>query len=93
MNGQFVGMGVGNCCGIFRSTSLSPVRFELLTASSMKMAVSWDVAPCSLIETGRSFRGAHCLHHQGDDRRDDGISKHLSLNLRAVATNELHVSQ
>jgi hypothetical protein len=30
----------------------------------MKMAVFWDVAPCSLVEVYR--RGAHCLHHQGD---------------------------
>jgi hypothetical protein len=25
-------------------------RFQVLTAASMKMAVIWDVAPCSLIE-------------------------------------------
>jgi hypothetical protein len=31
----------------------------------MKMAVLWDVAPCSLVETDRRFRGAYCLHHQG----------------------------
>jgi hypothetical protein len=24
-----------------------------------------DVAPCSLVETYRRFRGAYCLHHQG----------------------------
>jgi hypothetical protein len=29
------------------------------------MAVFWDVAPCSLVEVGRCFRGANCLHHQG----------------------------
>jgi hypothetical protein len=27
----------------------------------MKMSVFWDVAPCSLEETDRSFRGAVCL--------------------------------
>jgi hypothetical protein len=27
--------------------------------------VFWDVAPCSLIDTDRRFRGAYCLHHQG----------------------------
>jgi hypothetical protein len=32
----------------------------------MKMAVFWDVAPCSLVDIGRRFRGAYCLHHQGD---------------------------
>jgi hypothetical protein len=33
----------------------------------MKMAVFWDVAPCSLVEIGQRFRGAYCLHHQGDE--------------------------
>jgi hypothetical protein len=36
------------------------------------MAVFWVVAPCSLVEIYRSFRGACCLHHQGYDRSDDG---------------------
>jgi hypothetical protein len=32
----------------------------------MKMGVFWDVVPCSLVEIDRLFRGAYCLHHQGD---------------------------
>jgi hypothetical protein len=32
-----------------------------------KMTVFWDVAPCSLVEDYRHFRGAYCLHHQGDE--------------------------
>jgi hypothetical protein len=28
--------------------------------------VFWDVAPCHLVEVYRHFRGAFCLHHQGD---------------------------
>jgi hypothetical protein len=43
------------------------VRFQVLTATSMKMTVFWDVVPYSLIEIYRRFRGAYCLHHQGDD--------------------------
>jgi hypothetical protein len=35
------------------------------------MAVFWVAAPCSLVEVFRRFRGACCLHHQGD-RPDDG---------------------
>jgi hypothetical protein len=31
------------------------------------MAVFWDVAPYSPVEDDRRFRGAYCLHHQGDD--------------------------
>jgi hypothetical protein len=37
------------------------------TGYSMKMAVFWVVAPCSLEEVYRRFRGACCLHQQGDD--------------------------
>jgi hypothetical protein len=32
-------------------------RFEVLKVTSMKMAVFWDVAPCSLIDIDRCFRG------------------------------------
>jgi len=43
------------------------VRFQVLTASSMMFRVFWDVAPCSHIEVDLRFRGAYCLHRQGDD--------------------------
>jgi hypothetical protein len=39
------------------------VIFEVLTATGMKMAVFWDVALCNLVDIGRSFRGAYCLHN------------------------------
>jgi hypothetical protein len=35
-------------------------------ATNMKMAIFWDVAPCSLVDTDKCFRGAYFLHHQGD---------------------------
>jgi hypothetical protein len=38
----------------------------------MMMAVFWVVAPCSLVEVYRRFRGACCLNHQSDDHPDDG---------------------
>jgi hypothetical protein len=41
------------------------VGFEVFMAASMNMAVIWVVAPCSLVEVYRRFRGACCLHHQG----------------------------
>jgi hypothetical protein len=49
------------------------VRFEVLTAASMKMSAFWDVAPCRLLEVDRHFRGAYYLHH----RPDYGGSTHL----------------
>jgi hypothetical protein len=30
----------------------------------MKMTAFWDVAPCSLVEVDRFFRGEDCLHHK-----------------------------
>jgi hypothetical protein len=47
------------------------VGFKVLTAADMKMAVFWVVAPCSLVDVYRRFRGSCCLHPQGD-RTDDG---------------------
>jgi hypothetical protein len=49
---------------------ISQVGF--LTAVSTKMDVFWVVAPCSLVEVYRRFRGACCLHHQGmQSKRED----------------------
>jgi hypothetical protein len=42
------------------------------TKLDLKMSVFWDAVPCGLIETNRCFRGASCLHHQGDDRPTHG---------------------
>jgi hypothetical protein len=42
------------------------VRFQALTAASMKFRVFWDIAPCSHVEVDRRLRDAYCLHHQGD---------------------------
>jgi hypothetical protein len=42
---------------------------EVLAASiirAMKIAVFWEVAPCSPVDIERCFGGAYCLHHQGD---------------------------
>jgi hypothetical protein len=43
------------------------VRFQILTAASMKFRVFWDILPCSQVDVDRCFRGAYCLHHQGDE--------------------------
>jgi hypothetical protein len=32
----------------------------------LKIIALWDIAPCSLVEVDRRFRGAYCLHHHGD---------------------------
>jgi hypothetical protein len=49
------------------------VRVHVLTEAIMKMMAFWGIALCGLVEVNRRFRGAYCLHHQGDD----GGSMHL----------------
>jgi hypothetical protein len=49
------------------------VRFQVLTAACMKITVFRGVAPCSLVEVYRRFRGSCCLHRQGSlHHRADG---------------------
>jgi hypothetical protein len=43
------------------------VRCHTLTATSVKMDVLWNVGSRNLVDNDRCFRGAYCLHHQGDD--------------------------
>jgi hypothetical protein len=50
------------------TNSKRKVTLEVLTAASMKIAVFWVVAPCSLVEVYRRFTGACCIHHQGDHK-------------------------
>jgi hypothetical protein len=47
------------------------VRFEVLKAMSVKMAVFWDVAPCSLVDIDRRFIGAYCLHYRAASQKTD----------------------
>jgi hypothetical protein len=65
------------------------VRFRVLTAASMKMRAFWYIAPCSL-GVDRRFRGAYCLHHQGDEwpQRTAFIT---TLMMKAVRTSETSV--
>jgi hypothetical protein len=49
----------------------------------MKFKVFWDVLPCSQIDVDRRFRGAYCLHHQGDL---------IALMMKAVRTSEMSVN-
>jgi hypothetical protein len=60
----FVGSDLTDCP--IADNQVDKVRFQVFTATSMKMIVFWDVASCSLVEIGRRLRGACCLHHQGD---------------------------
>jgi hypothetical protein len=48
------------------------VRFQVLTATSMKITVFWDVAPCSLVEIDLVSEVLTAMN-----RPDDGGSKHF----------------
>jgi hypothetical protein len=65
-------------------------------ASNMNMTAIWDIAPCSLVEVVQHFRGAYCLHHQGDDDEllqdymwcyiPEGRHLHLKICLEDIRT-------
>jgi hypothetical protein len=54
------------------------VRSEVLTATSMKMAVVCHIAPCGLVDTDRRFREVYCLH--------------ITQMMEAVSSSEMSVS-
>jgi hypothetical protein len=66
---QFIFVMV-KCCVFFavRTEFLYIIQtsfgFKGLIILTMKITVFWDVAPCSLVEVDRRFRGAYFLHHQ-----------------------------
>jgi hypothetical protein len=45
------------------SNRMNYVRFQVLTAASMKIAVFWIVAVCGLVDVHWCCRGSCCLHH------------------------------
>jgi ribosomal protein S12 len=64
------GNGYRDCCNVcykIRRSGKPSVRFQILTAASVKFRAVWDVAPCSHVEVDRRFRGVYCLHHQGSE--------------------------
>jgi hypothetical protein len=63
----------------FRNTE-SYVKLQVLMVASMKMIAFWDIVPCSFIEVDQRFRGAYCLHHQGN--------KCITLMMEAGLTSE-----
>jgi hypothetical protein len=47
------------------------MRFQALTAESIKVIAPWNTARCSLAEVHLCLRGAYCLHHQGYESLTD----------------------
>jgi hypothetical protein len=51
-------------------------------AYMFKLTVFWDVAPCSLVDIYRRFRGACCPHPSPDWWRQQAPLKHWSISSR-----------
>jgi hypothetical protein len=64
------------------------VRFEVLTATNMNMDVFLDLEFCSLTEIHRRFRGAYCLHYQGNVPEDSLSS--LQAGFRSLRRDQLN---
>jgi hypothetical protein len=45
----------------------NPTSYFEIEREHEDMAIIWEVAPCSLIDTDRRFRGTYCLHYSPDD--------------------------
>jgi hypothetical protein len=61
--------------------------YRVLIAVNVKTTAFWDTASCNLEEVHRHFRGAYCLHHQGDQ-----VSIIIALMMEAVSTSEMLVN-
>jgi hypothetical protein len=51
----------------------------------MKMALSWGMASCSLVEAKRCFGCPYCLHHQGDN---DSMSYSIEWYEKIIMSSE-----
>jgi hypothetical protein len=69
--------GYWNIC--WTETGNSYMRFQVITAVSVKFRVFWDVAPCSHVQVYQRFRNAYYLHLQ------------YTLMMEAVCTSEMSV--
>jgi hypothetical protein len=57
------------------------------------MAVFCDVAPCSLVDVHRHFRGAYCVQHQGITFQKTAIFIRFAVEceISAVITSSLYI--
>jgi cobalamin synthase len=56
------------------------VLVALLTVVSM--AAFWDIAPCSLMEVYRRFRGAYCLNYQRYEAAHEKAAGNIGIGPR-----------
>jgi hypothetical protein len=68
------------------------VRFQVLTAASMKFKVFWDILTCSQVDVDRRFRGAYCLYHQGGRTWLHGRTSQKTLNFAKLQNDQGRVT-
>jgi hypothetical protein len=68
-------LGTGALVNYFANKQIN-VRFQVLTTASMKFGVLLHVSPSRHVEVGRRFRGAYCLHRQGETTRRHNKEHH-----------------
>jgi hypothetical protein len=55
-------------CGVLGIARIMDFVHRLMIKKQQRLERAfWDVTPCSLAGVDRRFRGAYCLHHQGDE--------------------------
>jgi hypothetical protein len=64
-------------------------RIGLSALSYFEITVLWHVAPCSLVEIDRRFKGAYHIHHQGD--RTSVTSASFYQNTRRNLPEDSHL--
>jgi hypothetical protein len=53
---NYVNVSEVQTASIIRAVNVYYVGFQVITASSMKFSVFWDIAPCSDVEVDQHFR-------------------------------------
>jgi hypothetical protein len=67
-------------CLVSELTVSKQMRFQILTAVGMNMAVFWDSSLCSEVQSHWHFRDGCCPHHRHDDEdRQHGASIHKTV--------------
>jgi hypothetical protein len=60
-------------------------------AVSMKIAIFWVVAPCSLEEVYQRFRRTCCLHHQAASTSETSVNFYQTTHCYNTEDSYLHV--
>jgi hypothetical protein len=90
LNDGLANVSAKTAVAIFRV--LCNVRPHILT--NMEVLAFWDIAPYSLADAHRRFRGPNGLHHQGDEYRHEcGQPRWNDIDTAELKNSERNLSQ